>query len=181
MTSAKSCQSKRLTNDDFKKQKIEIRDKYNLKNINILTSEYFQYFDQNNPKHMHCRQNYYLRIAADVALNSLMNHKHGAVIVHKKNIIAAGCNYCSGKLSIHAEVAAINQLKGRHKNVLPECELYVARIGPDRYDNALKYSKPCNSCQNYITKKSIKKTYYSTNYEFDYKISHLIMSMKLLE
>lgn len=175
MTAAKP---KRLTNDDFKKQKTEIRDKYNLNHINIFTSEYFQYFDENNPKHMHCKQNYYLRIAADVALNSLMNHKHGAVIVHKKNIIAAGCNCYSGKISIHAEVAAINQIKGRCKNVLFECELYVARIGPDRYDNALKYSKPCNSCQNYIAKKSIKTTYYSTNYEYDDKI---IMSRKLLE
>lgn len=162
---------KKLTNEDFRKQKIEIRNKYNLNHINILTSEYFQYFDENNPKYMHCKQNYYLRIAAEVALNSLMNHKHGAVIVHKKSIIAAGFNYYYGKLSIHAEVAAINQLKGRSKDVLSECELYVTRIGPNRYDNALKYSKPCNSCQNYIVKKSIKTTYYSTNYEFDDKVS----------
>ena len=157
----------KLTNDDFKKKKLEIRDQHNLNNINIFTSEYFEYFDENNPKHMHCRQNYYLRIAAEVALNSIMNHKHGAVIVYKKNIISVGFNYHYGNHSIHAEVAAINQLKGRNKSIISECELYVARIGPDKYDNPLKYSKPCNSCQNYIAKKCIKTTYYSTNYEYD--------------
>jgi deoxycytidylate deaminase len=178
MTASKA---KKLTNDDLKKQKTEMRNKYHLNHINILTSEYFEYFDENNPKHMHCKQSYYLSVAAQIAMNSLMNHKHGAIIVHKKNVIAAACNYYYGKHSIHAEVAAINQLKGRFKFILPECELYVARIGPDRYDNALKYSKPCNNCQNYITKKSIRTTYYSTNYEYDDKVSMIIKSAKLLE
>lgn len=166
---------KKLTNDDFRKLKLEIREKYHFHNIDILTSDYFQYFDENNPKHMHCRQNYYLRLAAEVAMNSMMNHKHGAIIVHKKNIISAGYNYQCGKHSIHAEVAAIVNVKGRCKSMLSECELYVVRIGPDKYDNPLKYSKPCHNCQAYIAKKSIKTTYYSTNYEYD-KCITLIMS-----
>lgn len=170
--------TKKLTNDDFKKLKLEIRDKYNMHNINILTSEYFKYFDENFPKDMNCRQNHFLRVAAEVAMNSVMNHKHGAIIVHKKNIIAAGYNYHYGNHSIHAEVAAISRLKGRDKTVLSECELYVARIGPDKYDNPLKYSKPCNNCQNYIAKKCIKRTFYSTNYEFD---KCIIESETLLE
>lgn len=162
-----SRQRTKLTNEDFKKMKTEIRDRYNLHNINILTSEYFKNFDEDCPKAMHCKQNHFLRIAAEVAMNSLMNHKHGAIIVHKKNIIAVGHNYHYANHSIHAEVAAISRLKSRDKAILSECELYVARIGPDKYDNPLKYSKPCNSCQNYIAKKSIKKTFYSTNYEYD--------------
>jgi deoxycytidylate deaminase len=143
--------------------------KAELKKLNrsLLTSDYFQFFDEVYPKNMSSKQNYYLRIAAEVAMNSEMNHKHGAVLVHRKNIIAVGYNYNLASFSIHAEVAAISQLKGRDKDVLCECELYVVRIGTSKYDNALKYSKPCINCQNYITKKCIKKTYYSTNYEFD--------------
>jgi deoxycytidylate deaminase len=150
-------------NINIEKLKIELRKL----NRSLLTSDYFQFFDDVCPKNMSLKQNYYLRIAAEVAMNSEMNHKHGAVLVHKKNIIAVGYNYYLASFSIHAEVAAISQLKGRDKDVLSECELYVVRIGPQKYDNALKYSKPCLNCQNYITKKSIKKTYYSTNYEFD--------------
>lgn len=155
------------TNEDFRRLKSEIRTNYNLTNIKICTSEYFKHFDENDPRHMHCKQEYFLRIAAQVAMNSLMNHKHGAVIVHKKNIIAMGYNYHYCNHSIHAEVAAIAQLKGREKNILSECEMYIVRIGTDKYNNALKYSKPCNSCQNYICKMSIKRIFYSTNYEFD--------------
>jgi len=135
----------------------------------LLTSDYFQYFDEVCPKDMNIKQQDYLQIAANVAMNSVMNHKHGAVLVYKKNVIAVGYNYNLASFSIHAEVAAISQLKGRDKNILADCELYVVRIGPRKYDNALKYSKPCANCQNYITKKCIKKTYYSTNYDFDNK------------
>jgi deoxycytidylate deaminase len=164
---AKTDKAKKLTNEDFRRFKSKIRDKYNLHNINILTSDYFKYFDNDCPKDMSCRQEYYLHHAAHVAMHSNMNHKHGAVIVYKKNIISVGYNHYCGTTSIHAEIAAINNLKGRDKCILDKCQLYVARIGPDRLDNPLKYSKPCNSCQNYIAKKSIKQIFYSTNYEFD--------------
>lgn len=134
---------------------------------NITMSEYFEYFDKIEQKNMNSRQNYYLDVASQVALNSVMNHKHGAVIVYKKNIIAMGYNYCYGNVSIHAEVAAISQLKGKQKDVLPECDLYVVRIAPKKYENMLKYSKPCVNCQHYICKKNIKKAFYSTNYKYD--------------
>lgn len=145
-------------------KKKELREKFH---SSLLTSAYFEYFDETNPKHMSTKQKYYLQIAAEVAMNSVMNHKHGAIIVHKKNIIAVGYNYLHSTFSIHAEIAAITCLKGKEKVILPECELYVVRIGPKKYDNALKYSKPCMNCQNYIAKKCIKKTFYSTNYSFD--------------
>jgi deoxycytidylate deaminase len=161
--------TKKLTNEDFRRLKTEIRDKYNLYNVNILTSEYFQCFDEDCPRHMNCRQHHYLQIAAQMAMNSVMNHKHGAVIVYQRNIIATGYNYCCSNMSIHAEIAAINNLRSRSKdrNILDKCQLYVVRIGPDRLHNPLKYSKPCNSCQNYIAKNGIKQIFYSTNYEFD--------------
>ena len=152
----------RNKNEDNKRK--EIREKFS---SNLLTSAYFEYFDETNPKHMSAKQEYYLQIAANVAMNSVMNHKHGAIIVHKKNIIGVGYNYQYSTFSIHAEIAAITQLKGKEKNLLAECELYVVRIGPTKYDHALKYSKPCLNCQNYIAKKCIKKTFYSTNYSYD--------------
>ena len=148
--------------EEYKKK--QIREKFN---SGLLTSSYFEYFDEIDPKNMSIKQKYYLQIAAEIAMNSVMNHKHGAIIVHKKEIIAAGFNHLNSSFSMHAEIAAITQLKGREKDILPECELYVVRIAPKKYDNTLKYSKPCMNCQNYISKKCIKKIYYSTNYEYD--------------
>lgn len=152
--------------EEYRHIKTKIRN--DLEN-NIALSEYFEYFDKTQQKMMNSRQNYFLEVAANVALNSVMNHKHGAVIVYKKNIIAVGFNYCNSNsnLSIHAEVAAISQLKGKEKNILSECDLYVVRIAPKKFDNMLKYSKPCINCQNFICKKNIKTTYYSTNYAYD--------------
>ena len=144
--------------------KAELKEKFN---SHTFTSDYYQNFDEICPKNKSIRQEYYLRIAGQIAMNSVMNHKHGAIIVHKKNIIAVGYNYNLASFSIHAEVAAISQLKGRNKDILSECELYVVRIGSKKFDNPLKYSKPCINCQNYISKRCIKKTFYSTNYEFD--------------
>lgn len=109
---------------------------------------------------MHCRQVNYLQIAAQVAMQSLMIHKHGAVIVHKKKIIASACNYYYLQHSIHAEVAAIMQIRDKH--ILAECEMYVVRIGsPLRYKNGLKYSMPCKHCQEFICKRCIKRVFYS--------------------
>jgi deoxycytidylate deaminase len=169
-----SMNARRGTNAQLKQWRAEIREKYNLNKINICTTDYFKHFDENDVKTMHYKQEEYLRTAAEVAMNSMMNHKHGAVIVHKKNIIATGYNYHYCNHSIHAEIAAISQLKGKEKEILPECELYVVRIGSNIHNHPLKYSKPCTNCQNYIAKKCIKRTFYSTNYEFDELIAHII-------
>ena len=75
----------------------------------------------------------------------------------------------SKKYSTHAEISAINKVK--NKKQLSECEMYIVRIGPDKLNNMLKYSKPCINCQNYINKYNIKKIYYSTNYEYDSIVS----------
>jgi deoxycytidylate deaminase len=69
--------------------------------------------------------------------------------------------------SIHAEVAAISSIRKKQKHILNECDIYVVRIGPDRFNNPLKYSRPCTNCSNTIIKNNIKNAFYSTNYEYD--------------
>lgn len=137
-------------------------------NLNgMLTSKYYECFDENNAKECNDRQRYYLQIAAEVANHSPMLHKHGAIIVYKNKIIGSGYNYYMAHFSIHAEIAAIRAIKRKHKHLLSDCELYVVRIAPVRFNNALKYSKPCCNCQNTIIKSNIKKAFYSTNYSYD--------------
>lgn len=133
----------------------------------ILTSKYFESFDDNNAKKSNEKQQQFLDIAAKIALRSPMLQKHGAVIVYKNEIISRGFNYFQADYSIHAEVSAIKSVKGKYKNVLSECEIYVVRIGPNKFQNVLKYSKPCCNCQNAIIKHNLKKAFYSTNYAYD--------------
>lgn len=164
----------KYTNIEFRNMKKEIKDKIVSKNAEIVTSEYFEYFDERLPIPMHFRQQYFLNIAAQIATSSDMNHKHGAIIVHRKNVIAFGHNHYFSNMSIHAEVSAISQIRGKDKDILQECEMYVVRIGPDRFNTHLKYSKPCHNCQKFITKKCIKKVFYSTNYTYDETIAEYL-------
>jgi deoxycytidylate deaminase len=97
----------------------------------------------------------------------MYNHKHGAILVYKDKIIGSGYNYYMGDFSIHAEVAAIASIRKKQKHILNECDIYVVRIGPDRFNNPLKYSRPCTNCSNTIIKNNIKNAFYSTNYEYD--------------
>lgn len=153
-----------LMNDTFNKIRCE-----NPK----ATSSFFELFDEIEPKNTNEKQKYYLDYAANIAMKSNMNHKHGAVIVYKKKIIATGYNYIINSyyhnFSIHAEVSAILSIKNNphYKTILSECELYVVRIGPKCLFKTLKYSKPCCNCQKTINKYDIKKAFYSTNYEYD--------------
>ena len=138
----------------------------------VINSEnYFEKLDECLPKIINIKNNKYLDHAAKIAAKSSMTHKHGAVIVHKNEIIASGYNYSLSYLShfysIHAEVAAISKLKKKSKEFLSECEMYVVRIASFNYKGVLKYSKPCENCKKAIAKSYIKKTYYSTNYEYD--------------
>lgn len=167
----------KMTNIQFRLLKKELKEKL-LSRVSTVTSDYFQYFDDCDAKIMNDRQLNYLHVAAAIAASSVMNHKHGAIIVHKKNIIASGFNYSVGNMSIHAEVDAITKLKGKEKEVLSECELYVVRIGAGQFNCHLKYSKPCYNCQRFINKKGIKKTFYSTNYEYDNTIQQYVESKK---
>jgi deoxycytidylate deaminase len=140
----------------------------NRKQMNgFLTSEYYECLDAISVKNSNDRQRYYLDVAAKIALKSPMGHKHGAILVYKGKIISTGHNYYFLNSSIHAEVAALSCIRGKQKHILSDCELYVVRIGPDKYNNPLKYSKPCCNCQNAILKHNIKKAFYSTNYDYD--------------
>lgn len=115
------------------------------------------------------KHEFFMEKAAEIALKSSMQQKHGAVIVYKNNIIGSGfnynCSYMSNNYSIHAEVAAISQIF-YDKNLLKLCDIYVVRISP-AFNNCLKNSKPCKNCTNFIKKYNLRNTYYSTNDTYD--------------
>ena len=108
--------------------------------------------------------------AAEIALKSNMQQKHGAVIVYKNKIIATGyneiCDYMNNNFSIHAEVSAISKMF-YNKKLLEFCDIYVVRIAPPIFDNCLKNSKPCKNCTNFIKKYNLRNIYYSTSYKFE--------------
>tara|TARA_B110000093_G_scaffold179889_1_gene220867 strand:+ start:729 stop:1262 length:534 start_codon:yes stop_codon:yes gene_type:complete len=159
--------------EEYKNYKKEIKNK----NKTNIMSNYFEYFDEENVMDLKLHQKYYFDIAANIAKNSNMFQKHGAVIVYKKTIIATGYNSYSynskTNFSIHAEIVAINNaIKNSNKELLCYSKLYIVRIAPESKSKyILKYSKPCLNCQKYINKFNIKKIFYSTNYEYDKVIS----------
>lgn len=159
--------------EEYKNYKKEIK---KINNTSIM-SKYFEYFDEEHVIDLKLHQKYYFEIAANIARNSDMFQKHGAVIVYKKTIIATGFNSYSfnnkNNFSIHAEIVAINNvIKNYNKDILSESKLYIVRIAPESKSKyVLKYSKPCLNCQKYINKFNIKKIFYSTNYEYDKIIS----------
>ena len=112
----------------------------------------------------------FLQEAAEIALKSNMQQKHGAVIVYKNKIIASGyneiCDYMNNNFSIHAEVSAISKMF-YNKKLLELCDIYVVRIASITFDNCLKNSKPCKNCTNFIKKYNLRNIYYSTSYKFD--------------
>ena len=59
----------------------------------------------------------------------------------------------------------------KNKTILEDCDIYVVRIAPARFNNCLKLSKPCEKCTKFINKYNIRCTYYSTNYEYEYMCS----------
>lgn len=107
--------------------------------------------------------------------SNVRNHRHGCIIVKDGEVLAEGFNYYTNhfehKFSIHAEVDALMKLK-KLKRVLPECELYVVRIGTDLMGNPLKYSRPCPDCTRAILNAGIKRVYFSTSEEFMKEFHH---------
>lgn len=86
-----------------------------------------------------------------------MRYKHAAVIIHKGQIIAKGCNLSlrKGHSSIHAEEVVLKKIP---KGVNPEeCILIVVRINETGFGN----SKPCESCSPAIEKAKIGLVLYS--------------------
>ena len=124
--------------------------------------------DDNIVKNTNEKQRNYLNIAAKIAIKSPGNpHKHGAIIVYKDTIISSGYNHYIKGNSMHAEVSAISKINKKYKGILNECDIYVVRIGPNSFNNPLKYSRPCLDCESLIIRYNLKNVYYSTSYEYD--------------
>jgi deoxycytidylate deaminase len=124
--------------------------------------------DQNEAK-ISGRHEMFMKIAANEAKKSPMVQKHGCIVVHKHEIISKAYNFAPNSIkdrSVHAEINALKKIKNK-SFLFKDCVLYIVRIGPDSYDNALKYSKPCPACESYINLCNIRKVFYSTNYEYD--------------
>ena len=103
------------------------------------------------------------------AHKSTMLHRHGAVIVNKTGeILGRGYNqmhnFYSHQYSMHAEVAAIQNLKKNKMggyNHKEDFTMIVVRIcGKD--GDYTRCSKPCIGCQKEIEKMGIKRVFYST-------------------
>tara|TARA_Y100000389_G_scaffold170165_1_gene176960 strand:- start:1285 stop:1878 length:594 start_codon:yes stop_codon:yes gene_type:complete len=123
-------------------------------------------------KNINKKHNYFFNEAKNEAKKSILNHKHGCVIIFRNEIIARGynkvINFNNKYKSIHAEMDALTKLsnipKFNNKNIRRNCILYVVRI--QNGSNNLKMSKPCVNCTNNIIKNNIGLTYYSTNNTF---------------
>ena len=134
----------------------QISSNITVKNANKRIPKY-KMGDDNVIKISNDKQRYYLDIAAKIATKSpVYTHKHGAIIVHKDNVISSGYNFYIKGNSMHAEVSAISKINKKYKGILNECDIYVVRIGPNSMDNPLKYSRPCLDCESTITKYNIK-------------------------
>jgi tRNA(Arg) A34 adenosine deaminase TadA len=116
------------------------------------------------------RHNLYIHEAIIEAKKCTMLNKHGCVIVHRTNIISRGhnSNECSNynKHSIHAEVAAINNMKKSRVNV-ENMVMYVVRINNKDLNKEndqirTQNSKPCMDCMKCITHHKVKKVYFTS-------------------
>jgi deoxycytidylate deaminase len=97
------------------------------------------------------------------AKKSEMLHRHGAIIYRNGEVIGQGFNHRADHLfhsfSLHAEVAAIKNVKKKDRQKLKDATLIVVRVGND---GNIKMSKPCENCRRFIESSGIKKVFYST-------------------
>jgi len=107
----------------------------------------------------------FLEIARNIASKSNMKIKHGAVILHRKKIVATGCNTrnykMANKFSIHAEQNALNDFfrQKKHKSGFEFFSLFVVRLSDT---GILMNSKPCSQCSHTLRNIScINRVFYS--------------------
>jgi len=116
-------------------------------------------------KNINIKQNIFILRAKYLARKSTMTQQHAAIIVYHNKIIGEGVNKSiklNNKYSIHAEVAAINEVKKKNiTHLLKSSTLYVIRVSTINNKCCLRNSKPCNNCKKYIEKYNIPKIYYS--------------------
>jgi deoxycytidylate deaminase len=124
-----------------------------------------EYTSSNMNKH-----NFFIQEAIIEAKKCTMSRKHGCVIVHRTNIISKGHNsndmYNYKNFSLHAEVAAINNMKKNRVNA-ENMIMYVVRINNKDLDKendmiGTKNSKPCMNCMKCITNHKVKKVYFTS-------------------
>lgn len=103
------------------------------------------------------------------ANKSTMLHRHGAVIVGRQGeILGVGynhyTNFHSHQFSMHAEVAAIQNLKKRRKGNIQydDLTMIVVRVC-GKEGNYTMLSKPCCNCKKEIEKIGIKRVFYSVS------------------
>jgi tRNA(Arg) A34 adenosine deaminase TadA len=96
--------------------------------------------------------------------------KHGCVIVHRANIVSRGHNSNEtssyNKLSVHAEVAAINCMLKNRTNA-ESMVMYVVRINnkdldKENTETRTMNSKPCDDCMKCINHHKLKKVYFTS-------------------
>jgi deoxycytidylate deaminase len=107
------------------------------------------------------KHDYFVEQAMLEAGKSNQNHRHGSVIVHRSKIIARGYNKVNPlncQHSLHAEVAAINEMK-KIRNGPANVTMYVIRLG----SCGTKNSKPCVNCERSIIESGIRRVYFSCN------------------
>jgi deoxycytidylate deaminase len=116
------------------------------------------------------KHNFFIQEAILEAKKCTMTRKHGCVIVHRTNIISRGHNsndmYNYNKFSLHAEVAALNNMKKNRINV-DNMIMYVVRINNNdlnKENNMIgtKNSRPCMDCMRCITSHKVNKVYFSS-------------------
>ncbi|NBP02836.1 MAG: hypothetical protein EBU90_22515 [Proteobacteria bacterium] len=97
------------------------------------------------------------------AMQSALNQKHSACLVYGEQILSIGVNKRFNirfnnhvlPLTIHAEVDALSNI---HPKNLKGLDVLVIRVNKAKQ---LVYSRPCNSCIDKLSKKGIRKAYYS--------------------
>lgn len=102
----------------------------------------------------------------DVCEKSMMQFRHGAIIVYRNKIAAQAYNVVKPDLrcfpfrSIHAEVHVVQKFLEKYsKEELRRATLFVVRINRE---GELMNSKPCRACSHYLCKHKVRKVVYST-------------------
>lgn len=126
----------------------------------------------------------FLKQAFAVALSSPSKKRMGAILLRKKKVIAASCNYdrkshpvqswwanktaelygesFSTKVFIHAEIGALIKAKENADTIV------ICRVG-GHSGRELRNSRPCVICESYIRHSNIQHIHYSTNQGFMYE------------
>lgn len=113
------------------------------------------------------------------ALNSDLQYKHSAGLIHKNKMVSTGfnkyitfsskINIINFKTSIHAEIDAILQTDIKFIRGLDIIIIRIKELANGKI--ILKNSRPCNSCIDKMRNYGIRKVYYSNDtgdivYEF---------------